>query len=95
MMARYNGAMSTEPSPLSNWTPKRIASGRAWAENWKRAGKELERIERAELRRLDGYKAIELLCHDADYTVPPLAPLPTSGLVEQQRLFMKAGRRRT
>ena len=80
-------------SALSNWTPEQIALGRRWVETWRLAALDLERIRRVELRALDGLKAIELLCGPADYTVPPRAPRPTSGLVEQQRLFMKAAGR--
>lgn len=66
---------------------------RRWVEGWRRAGAELERIRRAELRQIDGYRAIELLCGPGDYTQPPRAPQPTSGLIEQQRWFKKlAGR---
>jgi len=85
--------MSKQRSALENWTPQEIANGRRWVETWKFAGAELERIRRRELRERDAYHAILLLCGDADYTVPPRAPRPTSGLVEQQRLFMKAARR--
>lgn len=56
---------------------------------WKDAAPELERIRREELRRLDAYAAIALLCGPADYRKPPRAPKPTSGLIEQQRLFRK------
>jgi len=54
---------------------------------------DLERIRRHELRTLDTYQTIALLCGPADYTVPPRVPKPTSGLVEQQRWFMKAAKR--
>jgi hypothetical protein len=54
---------------------------------WKAAGPRLEQIRRDELRRLDSFAAIALLCGPADYRTPPRAPKPTSGLVEQQRLF--------
>jgi len=54
---------------------------------------ELERIKRKEIRELDTYKTIALLCGTADYTKPPYAPKPWSGLIEQQRLFMKAAGR--
>jgi hypothetical protein len=54
---------------------------------------DLERIKRKEIRELDTYKTISLLCHDADYTKPPYAPKPWSGLIEQQRLFKKAAGR--
>lgn len=60
---------------------------------WKEAGEAMERLRRNELRRLDGYRAIALLCGPANYTVPPRAPKPTSGLIEQQRWFHKAAGR--
>lgn len=79
---------------LANWSPRQIAAARRWVQTWKQAGPRLERVRRAELRRLDPQRAIALLCGEADYTVPPRAPQPTSGLVEQQRWFMKAALRR-
>jgi hypothetical protein len=85
--------MNDRPTALSNWTPEQLALARRWVETWRLAGADLERIRRAELRRLDGYRAIELLCGSADYTQPPRAARPTSGLVEQQSWFMKAARR--
>jgi hypothetical protein len=81
------------PSKLSEWTPEQIANAKRWVQIWKKAGPELERLRRDELRRLAPEHSIELLCGPADYTVPPRAPKPTSGLVEQQRWFMKAYRR--
>ncbi|HVV52793.1 MAG TPA: hypothetical protein VHO06_24240 [Polyangia bacterium] len=84
--------MARVPSALENWTPEQIAAGRRWAETWKVAGPELERIRREELRRIDAFAALSLLCGPADYHVAPRAPKPTSGLVEQQRLFAKRRR---
>ena len=84
--------MNPGTSYLANWTPEQIAQGKIWVEAWRRAGPELEQLRRDELRRLDGYRAIELLCGPADYRVAPRAPKPTSGLVEQQYWFMKAAR---
>jgi hypothetical protein len=78
------------PSKVSNWTPEQVANARRWVETWKKAGPELERLRWEELRRLEPERSIELLCGSADYTVPPRAPKPTSGLVEQQRWFLKA-----
>jgi len=80
-------------SALANWTPEQIALGRKWVETWKLAAADLERIRRKEIRELDTYKTIQLLCGSADYTKPPYAPKPWSGLVEQQRLFKKAADR--
>lgn len=85
--------MNDDSSALAGWTPEQIALGKRWVETWKLAGADLERIRRNELRALDTYRAIEMLCGPADYTRPPRAPRPTSGLVEQQRWFMKAAAR--
>jgi hypothetical protein len=84
--------VTSNPSTLADWTPEQIANGRRAVAAWKRASDAMELLRREELRQLDGYKAIALLCGPADYTVPPRAPKPTSGLVEQQRWFMKARR---
>ena len=88
----YSQAMANESSALAGWTPEQIATGRRWVETWRLAGADLERIRRREIRELDTYKTISLLCGPADYTVPPRAPKPTSGLIEQQRWFMKAAK---
>ncbi len=79
---------------LADWSPDQIALARRWVKVWQQAGPRLERVRREELRRLDQQRAIALLCGEADYTVPPRAPRPTSGLVEQQRWFMKMASRR-
>jgi hypothetical protein len=81
--------MGSDRSALSSWTPEQIALGRRWVRAWQRAAPELERLRRQELRQLDTYQAIALLCGPANYFEPPRAPRPTSGLVEQQRLFRR------
>jgi hypothetical protein len=78
---------------LKDWTPEQVEQGRRWVQAWREAGQEMERLRREELRRLDAYRAIALLCGPADYHVPPRAPKPTSGLVEQQYWFKKAAGR--
>lgn len=82
--------MGDGTSALSSWTAEEVADAKRWVETWRLAGRDLERIRRQELRELDTYRAIEMLCGPADYTRPPRAPKPNSGLVEQQRWFMKA-----
>jgi hypothetical protein len=82
--------MSSESSSLRNWTPAELALGRRWVQAWREAGQEMERLRREELRHLDAQRAIALLCGPADYRSAPRAPRSTSGLVEQQRWFMKA-----
>ena len=84
--------MTATPWEPAGWTAEQIAAGRRWVETWRAAGPELERIRQDELRRLDTRRAIALLCGPADYTAPPRAPKPTSGLVEQQRWFQKIRR---
>ena len=79
--------MGSDSSALASWSPEQIAVGRRWVQAWKSAGPELERIRRQELRQLDPYAAIALLCGPADYREAPRAPKPTSGLIEQQRIF--------
>jgi hypothetical protein len=77
-------------SALASWSAEEIANAKKWVETWKLAGEDLERIHRQELRQLDTYRTIELLCGTADYSQPPRAPKPWSGLVEQQAIFMRA-----
>jgi hypothetical protein len=81
--------MKDETSALASWTPEQIVVGRRWVETWKLAGADLEQLRRKDIRELDTYRTIALLCGEADYTRPPRAPGPSSGLVEQQRWFMK------
>jgi hypothetical protein len=90
--ACYPEVMVRARSALEGWTPQQIAAGRRWGQVWKTAGPELERIRREELRRIDPFKTVALLCGPADYRLPPRAPQPVSGLVEQQRLFAKVRR---
>jgi hypothetical protein len=84
--------MNEDPSALKEWTQEQIAQGLRWVETWKLAGVDLERIRRQEIRELNTYQTIALLCGPADYESAPRAPKSSSGLVEQQRLFMKARR---
>lgn len=81
--------MASRPSALANWSPEQIAQGRRWVKTWQDAAPRLEAIRRQELRQLDPYTAIAWLCGSANYNEAPRAPKPTSGLVEQQRLFRK------
>lgn len=85
--------MSSETSSLAGWTPEQIAHGKRWVQAWKIAGEDMEQLRREELRRMDVSQSIALLCGPADYRVAPRAPKPTSGLIEQQRWFMKAAGR--
>jgi hypothetical protein len=81
--------MGSQSSALASWSPEQIAAGKRWVQAWKTAGPALERIRRQELRQLDTYAAIALLCGPADYREAPRAPKLTSGLIEQQRIFRR------
>jgi hypothetical protein len=81
--------MASDASALGSWSPEQIALAQRWVQTWKNAAPELERIRRQELRQLDAYAAIALLCGPADYRESPRAPKPTSGLIDQQRAFRK------
>ena len=63
---------------------------REWMQAWRSAGVALEKVRREELRALDGRKALALLTGPANYRKEPRKPRQSSGLVEQQRWFMKA-----
>lgn len=66
---------------------------RLWVETWRRAGPELERIKRAELRALSeeegtrrAISVMEARTHDGWKNA---RRRKLSGLIEQQRLFMR------
>lgn len=80
-------------SVLAEWSTDQVALAKKWVQTWQRAGVELERLRRQELRELDIFKSITLLLGPRDYTKPPYAPKPWSGLVDQQRWFKKAAGR--
>jgi len=65
---------------------------RAWVETWKRAGPVLERIRREELRDFRYEDHPEVIDALLEIGCRRAVPRPTSGLVEQQRLFAKARR---
>lgn len=60
-----------------------------WVQNWKEAGKELEKIRREEIRNSSTQTAI-LALNDAFISAIKLnSPKPTSGLVEWQNLLRR------
>jgi len=85
--------MPDRPGTSTIWTPEQIALAARWVRTWELAAADLEQIKRKEIRELDSYRTISLLCGPADYSKSPRAPKPTSGLVEQQQWFMKATHR--
>lgn len=68
------------------------AHAEQWMRAWRSASEALECVRREELRALDGHRALALLTGPADYRKEPRKARASSGLVEQQRWFMKARR---
>lgn len=65
-----------------------------WVKRWQSAGAALEKIRKDNIRKADTPLAIELL-DDAFHSALRLSPpKPISGLVEQQRLLHRIGKRR-
>lgn len=58
-----------------------------WAQTWKRAGPELERIRREELRRFRHEENIDIIGGLLEMGYAHRVPRTSSGLVEQQRRF--------
>ncbi|MDQ6622372.1 MAG: hypothetical protein M3Y86_02655 [Verrucomicrobiota bacterium] len=69
---------------------------RAWVENWKRIGPELEKAKRRELRSLTEAEGTQRALRVMEARVEPRwrdrERRVSSGLIEQQRLFMKSRR---
>lgn len=62
---------------------------RRWADRWQKAGAELERLRAEELLHTDVCQSIELLEDAFQSALINYPASPTSGLVEQQRWFMR------
>lgn len=57
---------------------------------WDKAGPELERLRRKEIRETDTFEALKAFLGPIDFSKEPFAPRPSSGLLEQQDHFAKA-----
>ena len=62
---------------------------RQWVFRWQKAGPELERIRREELIHTDVRRSIELLEDAFQSALLHYPATATSGLIEQQRWFMR------
>ena len=60
-----------------------------WIECWRRAGPELERIREEEIRATDTARGIKAFSGLVPRALAQLPPKPESGLVEQQRWFVR------
>jgi len=61
-----------------------------WLETWERAGSALDRVKLNELRAGDYYHRNQKLLNEMlQYAFEHRQPRSTSGLIEQQKIFMK------
>ena len=60
-----------------------------WVDTWKRAGPALQQVKRQELREYDYAKDRDLIDGMLQWACAHGDARPSSGLVEQQRLFVK------
>lgn len=61
----------------------------AYVERWQRVGPLLQEVRDADIRAADTAQAMKVFSGSATWAVANRPALPTSGLVEQQRWFMK------
>jgi len=62
---------------------------RQWVACWRRAGARMEELRREELRQVDTMQSLLSLADAFESCRLHYQPLPTSGLIEQQRWFGK------
>lgn len=62
---------------------------REWIRNWEETGPLLEQLRAEDIRNSDTAAAIEQLSDAFESARREWSPPPTSGLVEQQRLFAR------
>jgi hypothetical protein len=62
---------------------------RAYAARWERAAPLLQQVRDADIRAADTAQAMKIFSGSATWAVTHRPASPTSGLVEQQRWFMK------
>ena len=61
-----------------------------WVNTWKKAGTSLARVKRSELQSKDYYKKNQMLINDMlQYAFDHRTIRFKSGLIEQQKIFMK------
>lgn len=67
-------------------------TNKEWVEHWRRVGPILEEIRREELRNFNYEEQCPIIDALLQLGLDHAVPRPTSGLVEQQRLFAKLRR---
>ena len=78
--------------PVAEMTAEERARAKKCVDAWRRAGPELERMRRAEIRRTDTTRSIPAFDGLFEGAIRDFPAKPTSGLVEQQRCFHRLKR---
>ena len=78
--------------PIPEMTAEERARAQQCVDAWRRAGPELERMRRDDIRHADTARSIPAFDGAFEGAVRDFPPKPTSGLVEQQRFFRQAPR---
>lgn len=73
-------------------TEQETENARRWMQAWKVAGPLLEEIRAEEIRATDTVKAMEMLDDAFSSAIWLNQPRAGSGLVEQQKIFLRARR---
>ena len=81
--------METPPSALAGWTPEQVAQGKRWVQTWKGAGEAMQELRDADLQATETPKALMQLAGAFESARFMGAGSRLSGLVEQQRLFLR------
>jgi hypothetical protein len=75
---------------VAEMTVEEKSQARQWIGAWQRAGPEMERMRREEIRQADTAGSIPAFDGLFEGAVRDFPASPTSGLVEQQRCFHRA-----
>lgn len=78
--------------PVAEMTEQEKAQAKKCIDAWRRAGPELERMRREEIRQVDTARSIPAFDGLFEGAIRDFPAKPTSGLVEQQRCFRRARR---
>ena len=70
-------------------TKQKKTNIKKWVDTWKSAGSALEKIKQEELRKSDYSENRHIINEMLQWACDHAEPRKTSGLVEQQRYFMK------
>lgn len=73
--------------PVAEMTAEEKTRAKICVDAWRRAGPELERMRREDIRRADTARSIPAFDGLFEGAIRDFPPKPTSGLVEQQRCF--------